>query len=188
MVTGNRATRWLATPARARLGAAALAVCLLGGVSAFAATYNPEDLPPGQVSSIDQICRSTMGLQRGEEQYQGCLDSLMTSARSVASGLQMQDARIGCLHMGLSPGQPSFSECELKLADTQPMRSAALQPDGAPVGERPRPISMRRAVKSLAESSSHAPSWGSIRPTRPSLIASPRCNRRCSPPTIRFSG
>jgi hypothetical protein len=82
-----------------------------------AGSYNPDNLPADQVSNAGQICQSIMRLEPFEAHYQGCLASLMDSAKALNQGRALQHARADCLEKGLRSGEPGFAECELQSTD-----------------------------------------------------------------------
>lgn len=115
--------------------ASLVAACALAfasvGACAFAGPYNPDNLPADQVAGISSICRTVMRLQPGEEHFQDCLESLTASAADLDRGGAMQAARGDCIRRGLTPESPGFGECQLRAADSEPVRATAAWTTGA---------------------------------------------------------
>ena len=110
------------------------AIVMWAGAPAVAAPYNPLRLPADQVAGIDRICGGVMGLSRGEQHFQSCVDSLMRDADEVDRGQDFGAARSACLSAGLSPGQPALAECELRRGEVARTLDAPIDADvGAPV-------------------------------------------------------
>ena len=105
--------------------ASTLAFALVGVCASAAAAYNPDNLPPDQVASVNDLCRSVMGLSPSSSNYGACVDSLMRSARRVDRGLALETARASCLKQGLQSDSPDLAVCELRSAQTQPVRAMA---------------------------------------------------------------
>jgi hypothetical protein len=70
---------------RALIVAAGVAA-LAGAAPAWAAPYNPGELPPAQLSMIHELCRGVMGLRRDEKRFFVCVGSLSGSARGFGGG------------------------------------------------------------------------------------------------------
>jgi hypothetical protein len=72
-----------------------------------------EAVTPHQAAVIDATCSRVMGLQKGEMQYDACVDSLSQSAGYLASGRETSQSRDSCEKSGLKEGTPDFSMCIL---------------------------------------------------------------------------
>lgn len=125
---------------RTAIAAAGILAILSIGACANAGSYNPDDLPSGQVASVNDDCRSVMGLRPNIANYGACVDSLMASARRFNRGEALQSGREACLNKGLRPDGPGFSVCELESARARPVRTtgadaaviaAATEPGGS---------------------------------------------------------
>ena len=126
----RRAMRSLATLLSA-------SVSIVAAGCASAAPYNPENLRPGQLTRIESICQSVMGLSPtepyspvaptatnpgitgGENHYQGCIASLSASLRTMDSGQTAWQANQNCISQGLKPDSPDLAECVLKSLKTE---------------------------------------------------------------------
>jgi hypothetical protein len=93
----------------------------LAGLSgcASAGPYNPSDLPPPQLSQVQELCHSVMGIPPGIGLSSDCVENLSNSAVALSGGRTLQGARRACLRKGLAPGQLALSQCEL-TAVSQP--------------------------------------------------------------------
>ena len=76
-----------------------------------------------------QICRSVIGVQPGESQFEGCTSSLSDSLESISRGRAVAQARNACFAQGLKPGNADLSLCLLRAADTTPDPAAVKLPD-----------------------------------------------------------
>jgi hypothetical protein len=120
--------------------AAGVAV-LAGAAPVRAAPYNPDELPPAQLSTIDGLCRDVMGLGRDEKRFFVCVASLSDSARGRGGGtpsLSLTGAaaqapgllraypyasrrqirhreQLSCGRLGLAPGSDAFVSCVASL-------------------------------------------------------------------------
>jgi hypothetical protein len=112
--------RRVACIAASTLAFASISAC------ANAGPYNPDNLPADQVTNVDTLCQSVMGLRPGAANYGACVDSLMGSARGVERGEALQSGREACLNRGLRPGGAGFGVCELQSAqaDSIPLKGA----------------------------------------------------------------
>lgn len=107
---------------RLAIAAGGVFAILGAGACAHAGPYNPDDLPAAQVASVNDDCRSVMGLRPDTANYGACVDSLMASARRFDRGEALQSGREACLNKGLRPDGPGFSVCELEAARDRPAR------------------------------------------------------------------
>ncbi len=116
----------------------ALTVALLAGAAPVgAAPYNPDELPPAQLSTIRGLCRDVMGLGRDEKRFFVCVGSLSNSAggfagratslsltRAVTPDLGTRKAypyasrreirhreQLSCGALGMTPGSDAFVSC-----------------------------------------------------------------------------
>lgn len=106
---------WTAARVR-RAVALAAGACALASVAACASVYNPEDLAPEQLSRIDAVCQTAMGLPGSlSTQHYACAESLSHSFAARVKSDRLLDARQDCLERGLKPGTTALSECELTL-------------------------------------------------------------------------
>jgi hypothetical protein len=122
---------------------------LLIGVTAFAGIascasagpFNPSQLAPTQLSQVQQICRSVLGIPAGVGLATDCVANLSASAVALSRAHVMQAARRSCLGKGLAPGGAALPQCELSIAsehataasDAADVRinTGALEPVGA---------------------------------------------------------
>jgi hypothetical protein len=103
-------------PSRGR----ALASLLIGALSiaglsgcASAGPFNPSHLAPTQLSQVQQLCRSVMGISIGTGLFSDCVENASGSAVAIAQARALAAARRSCLDKGLAPGQVGLSQCEL---------------------------------------------------------------------------
>jgi hypothetical protein len=114
-------------PIAALLGAAAMTGCV------SAAPYNPARLPPTQLSQVQQICHSVLGIPVGVGLSTDCVGALSESAVAMSRARDMQAARQVCLAKGLQPGGTDLPQCELSTASERAdvrINTAALEPVG----------------------------------------------------------
>ncbi len=104
-----------------------MAGLLIGAISvagaagcATAGPFNPERLPPEQLSQVQQICRSVMGIPAGIGLSTDCVANLSSSAAALShgrsNGVALDAARRACLDKGLKAGDPALAVCELSTA------------------------------------------------------------------------
>ena len=121
-----------------RTGGRVVASLLIGVTSiagiagcASAGPYNPSDLAPTQLSQVQQICRSVMGIPVGIGLSSDCVANLSNSAVALsqgrAHGVALDEARRTCLGKGLTADDPKLAVCELSTASDH----AAPTADGA---------------------------------------------------------
>jgi hypothetical protein len=131
-----------AFPSRGRAVAGLLIGALsIAGVSGCAAAgpYNPSRLPPPQLSQVQQLCHSVMGIPVGIGLYSDCVENVSGSAVAIAQARALQDARRDCLGKGLAPGQVGLARCELTKVSQRSapeLAAAAVQVDTSGL-ERP---------------------------------------------------
>jgi hypothetical protein len=105
-----------AFPSRGRAAASllvgALSIAGLAGC-ATAGPYNPSRLAPTQLSQVQQLCRSVMGISVGIGLYSDCVENVSGSAVAIAQARGLSAARRDCLAKGFTPGQTGLSKCEL---------------------------------------------------------------------------
>jgi hypothetical protein len=120
---------------RSRLAFIALATGFLAVVGAaspaLAAPYNPSNLPSPQLERVSRICESVVGVHRGEEHFDSCLESLSGSLAGAAQDSGMQRARGDCLAKGYAANSPALAECTLRAGSAQASWGAADVSDGA---------------------------------------------------------
>ena len=126
-------------------GAAAL---VSSAACASAAPYNPESLRSDQLSRVEGICQSVVGLSPseplslvwggatnpgltgGENHYQGCIASLSASLQSVDSAETAWRADRDCRARGMKPDSPDLAQCVLQSINDG---SASAAPPAEPV-------------------------------------------------------
>jgi hypothetical protein len=96
-----------------------------------AAPYNPSNLPADQLQRVGRICESVVGVHRGEEHFDSCLESLSGSLASAAHDRGMQQARGDCLAKGYAPNSPALAECTLQAGSAHASWDPANAPDDA---------------------------------------------------------
>jgi hypothetical protein len=120
----SRAVRASIPMAIGLVAAAGVAGC------ASAGPYNPARLAPAQLSQVQQICRSIMGIPAGIGLSVDCVGNLSQSAAALrqgdAQGRSLAAARRACLAKGLEPGDPALAVCELSSATDHAAPAAAL--------------------------------------------------------------
>jgi hypothetical protein len=127
-----------------RIAASLATICVSAGSAACAPVrpYNPDGLPPAQMSRIGEVCDRVMGLPPGyDTHYQGCQESLShslaaqrdrtpTSADSeaplparptksyfAASNDEVhRRAQAACAAIGVGPATGAFGQCVADLA------------------------------------------------------------------------
>jgi hypothetical protein len=94
---------------------AVIGLFALAGVAgcASAGPYNPSHLPPPQLSQVQELCHSVMGIPMDIGLSSDCVGNLSSSAVALSRGRTLQQARRACLGKGLAPGQLGLSQCEL---------------------------------------------------------------------------
>lgn len=95
---------------------------------ASAGPYNPSHLPPNQLSQVQELCGSVMGIPAGIRLSSDCVESISGSAVAISQARTLQDARRGCLGKGLASGQLGLAECELTTV-SQPTAAASDRAD-----------------------------------------------------------
>jgi hypothetical protein len=93
---------------------------LLGAVLVLAAAASPGAVRAEGAEPVGQICRSVLRTKPGQAQYDGCVESLSGSLRSLGQGRAVGAAHETCLARGLPTGTPALAECTLAGAQTQP--------------------------------------------------------------------
>jgi|GEM_PF-2116840 len=115
-----RSCSWIGRAFPSRGGA--VASLLIGALSiagmsgcASAGPYNPSRLAPTQLSQVQQLCRSVMGISVGIGLYSDCVENVSGSAVAIAQARALDAVRQDCLAKGLAPGQLGLSKCELTM-------------------------------------------------------------------------
>jgi hypothetical protein len=93
-----------------------------------AGPYNPSHLPPNQLSQVQELCGSVMGIPAGIRLWSDCVESLSSSAVAISQARTLQEARRGCLGKGLASGQPGLAECQLTTG-SEPTAAASDRAD-----------------------------------------------------------
>ncbi len=123
-VTERRKAVWAA--------ALALGACALASSPAQASVYNPEHLAPAQMSHVDAVCKTAMGLgESSTTQYDACAESLSHSFAARLKAGRLLAARQDCLAQGLKRGTTELSECELTARHQQVAQNAQPVPETA---------------------------------------------------------
>lgn len=100
-------------------------IAIAGAAScASAGPYNPARLPPTQLSQVQELCGSVMGIPAGVRLSSDCVESLSGSAVAISQARTLREARRGCLGKGLASGRPGLAECELTTV-AQPTAAAS---------------------------------------------------------------
>jgi hypothetical protein len=120
---------------------AAAGVVLADAAPARAAPFNPDALPPAQLTVIDGLCRHVIGLGRDEKRFFVCVGSLSNSARDLPGGAasyppagatgpepglqkgytyaSFREIRhreqLSCGRLGFEPGSDAFVTCVASL-------------------------------------------------------------------------
>jgi len=114
-----------------RAVALAVGACALA-TTACASAYNPEQLAPGQMSQIDAVCQTAMGLPDSfSTQHYACAESLSHSFAARLDAGRLLATRQDCLAQGLKPGTTALSECELTPRPQQAAQNAQPVLEGA---------------------------------------------------------
>lgn len=131
-VTPRPKEAWTAAKVR-RAVALAIGACALATTTARASVGNPEHLAPDQLSQIEAVCQTAMGLSGSlTTHYYACAESLSHSYAARLKANPLLAARQDCLARGLKPGTTALSECELTphaqqvAQNLQPMLETAL--------------------------------------------------------------
>jgi hypothetical protein len=119
------------SPARVqRIVALAVGACALAATTASAAVYNPEHLAPDQMSQIERVCQTAMGLpDSSSTQHDACTESLSHSFAAKLKEDRLLSARQDCLAGGRNPGTAALSECELLPRHKQAAQNAQPTPE-----------------------------------------------------------
>jgi hypothetical protein len=114
-ISQSRPIRERSAVARHASVKALLGLFAIAGVAgcASAGPYNPSHLPPRELSQVQELCGSVMGIPAGIGLSSDCVESLSSAAVAISQAQTLQDARRGCLGKGLAPGQPGLAECEV---------------------------------------------------------------------------
>ncbi|HEY2660556.1 MAG TPA: hypothetical protein VGI79_12605 [Caulobacteraceae bacterium] len=117
---------------------------------ATAASYNPGSLRTDQLSRVEGICQSDLGLSPseplslvwgaavnpgltgGENHFQGCVASLSASLRDVDDGQAAWQADHDCRARGLKPESSDLAECVLQSLKSHPAATTSA-PSAEPV-------------------------------------------------------
>lgn len=120
-------------------------------------TYNPQHLNAAQISQVDEICQTVMGLRPTDtltdnlwpgnpdqgsstNEYRGCVASLSHSIGNIRAARAESQADQNCRAKGLEPGSSDFAICALQAVETKPgsdrIQLASL--DVKPFIEQPR--------------------------------------------------
>jgi hypothetical protein len=83
------------------------------GACASAGPYNPSQLPLTQLSQVQELCGSVMGIPAGIRLSSDCVENLSGAAVAISQAQTLQEARRNCLAKGLAPGRPGLAECEV---------------------------------------------------------------------------
>ncbi len=171
-------------PLASMLTAASSAMAVLGISACAAATpaFNPDGLQEAQLSRVEQVCQTVMGLSPAERlvggnwlggthldywtsRYRGCVTSLSDSVQSVGDMQAKQQADQACRAKGYADGSPDLALCVLQSARHSPGPGSAQQmavgQQGAQALFRPRGArcSTRRRTSDGSAKSSRAPRW-----------------------------
>jgi hypothetical protein len=115
--------------ARAQLHRALIVAALAGAAPAGAAPYNPEELPPAQLRTIDGLCRGVIGLGRDEKRFFVCVGSLSNSARDFGGGTPSYPlTRAAAPEPGLRKAYPYASRGEIRHREQLSCGSLGMAP------------------------------------------------------------
>jgi hypothetical protein len=105
----------------------AIALALAGAATVTLAQANAARAAPhDQRSRVGDICGSTVGLEPGQAQYEGCVDSLSDSLRSLTQGRAAWAAHDACLDKGLKLGSPDLAVCTLQSTEAKALGATDL--------------------------------------------------------------
>ena len=114
----DQVERWWAL-----LAQRAMVCCVISTLVATACAAHPnvtEGIGPHWTDRIAEICRSTMGLEPGEAQFDFCVGSLTREVLGQIEASGMVAARQVCLDRRLAPGSPALAACELQTSRRMP--------------------------------------------------------------------
>jgi hypothetical protein len=77
------------------IASASIAVCARAGAA------NPD---ARQIGRVGEICRTVIGLEPGDAQYEACASSLADSLPSLSRDRAVPQVQVDCLEKGLKPG------------------------------------------------------------------------------------
>ena len=114
---------------------AALA-CVSIAAYAIQPTYNPQHLNAAQISQVDKICQTVMGLRPSDaltdnlwpgnpdhgsstNEYRGCVASLSQSMENIAAARAESQADQNCRAKGFEPGSSDFAVCALQAVEAK---------------------------------------------------------------------
>ena len=115
---------------------AALA-CVSIAAYATEPAYNPQHLNAAQISQVDEICQTVMGLRPSDaltdnlwpgnpdhgsstNEYRGCVASLSQSMENIPAARAENKADQNCRAKGLEPGSSDFAVCALQAVEAKP--------------------------------------------------------------------
>jgi hypothetical protein len=155
----------------AALLSAASAIATLSVSACAAATplFNPDGLQGGQLSRVEQVCQSVMGLSPTERlsggdwlgdqrldfwtsHYRGCVTSLSDSVQNVSGDQTTQQADHDCRAKGYADGTPDLALCVLQVSRQAP---GAPNPQQAPASQSQSAESLPTASGSFFYASPH---------------------------------
>ena len=116
---------------------AALA-CVSIAAYATEPNYNPQHLNAAQISQVDEICQTVMGLRPSDaltdnlwpgnpdhgsstNEYRGCVASLSSSLEDITATRAASRADQHCRAEGLEPGSSEFAVCALHDVEAGPV-------------------------------------------------------------------
>ena len=111
--------------------------CLSIAAYATEPTYNPQHLKAAQISQVDKICQTVMGLRPSDtltdnrwpgnpdpgsstNEYRGCVASLSHSLENITAARAESQADQNCRAKGLEPGSSDFAVCALQAVAAKP--------------------------------------------------------------------
>ena len=86
----------------------------LGGALAAALPLYPAAAAAAPASPVAGVCRSVMGLEPGQAQFEGCMESLGGTLGRIGGDRAVVDARRACLDRGLTLGTASLAVCTVQ--------------------------------------------------------------------------
>ena len=118
-----------------RILAGAAAVLVSAGACA-ARPYNPDHLSAGAIGRVSAVCLNVMGLSRGKEHFDNCVESLSDAQQGLAQAGALAQAQRQCRDRGLEADSLGLAQCELERS-----RQAAATPTTSIPSQTPEPVS-----------------------------------------------
>jgi hypothetical protein len=98
----------------------------LSGALAAALPLYPAAASAAPASPVAGVCRTVMGLESGEAQFEGCMESLGGTLGHIGGERAVVDSRRACLDRGLALGTASLAICAVQGQNAPSARTPTL--------------------------------------------------------------